>query len=359
MTWLEGLCVRQCRTFAPESCSVECKYWNKNGFPYKLKFMEDVPKNLPWVELGDNARRQYIDAITAFDAWREAVKAALAVRGGMYWKAAGKTDYLIRTSVANAQKSLGPRSEETEAMYASFINRKRGAEERETSLRAAVQEHQRMNRALRVGRVPAIVVDVLNAIDAAGLSEYFTVVGTHSLYAYEAEAGVRFLDAGALATQDIDLLWDTRKRIRFVTTMKQRGASMINVLRKVDPSFTIVEGQTYTAMNKNGFEVDIIRREQAEDDAHPIQLTDAADDFWVVQARNATVLLNAPPFSSVVVSATGRMARMSTVSPVVFASFKHWLAEQASRDPLKRPRDIAQAKLVERLTEEYFPHLAR
>jgi hypothetical protein len=49
---------------------------------------------------------------------------------------------------------------------------------------------------------------VLNAIDAAGLSEYFTAVGTHFLYAYEA-------DAGALATQDIDLLWDTRKRIRF------------------------------------------------------------------------------------------------------------------------------------------------
>lgn len=50
--------------------------------------------------------------------------------------------------------------------------------------------------------------DVSNAIDAAGLPEYFSAVGTHFLDAYPAEAG-------ALATQDIDLPWDTRKCIRF------------------------------------------------------------------------------------------------------------------------------------------------
>lgn len=119
--------------------------------------MEDIPKNRSCAELGDNTRWQYIGAITAFGPWREAVKAALAVRVGICLKAAGKTDYLIRTSVSNAQKSLGPRSEHGGHVRQFRQPQAPGGRTR-TSLRTAVQEHPRMNRALRVGRVPAIVV---------------------------------------------------------------------------------------------------------------------------------------------------------------------------------------------------------
>ena len=38
----------------------------------------------------------------------------------------------------------------------------------------------------------------------------------------------------------------------------------------------------YTAVNKDGFEVDIIRSERMDDDPHPIQMSDEDDDFWVV-----------------------------------------------------------------------------
>jgi|GEM_PF-1424891 len=40
------------------------------------------------------------------------------------------------------------------------------------------------------------------------------------------------------------------------------------------------------------------------------------------------------------------MARVRTVSPIVFVSFKQWLAAQQDRDTLKRGRDQTQAQTV-------------
>lgn len=145
----------------------------------------------PFQDIGDDARRQYIDARAAFEALEAAQTQAAAVRGGMYWKTVNGRDYLIRTSAGNAQKSLGLRTAETEAIQASFAARKMEAETRVKDLRATVQRHQRLNRALYVGRVPAVVVDILNMLHDQGVAEHFTVVGTHAVYAYEAAAGVR------------------------------------------------------------------------------------------------------------------------------------------------------------------------
>ena len=76
-----------------------------------------------------------------------------------------------------------------------------------------------------------------------------------------------------------------------------------------------------------------------------------------MEARRAGVLLDGVKFSAIIVSSTGRMARMNTISPVVFANFKRWMAEQADRDPIKRNRDLLQAELVEELTREYLPNI--
>ena len=105
-------------------------------------------------------------------------------------------------------------------------------------------------------RIDPLVVALLNRLASTQLSEHFRVVGNHALYAYEAAAGVR-LEADALATRDIDLLWDTRKRIIFSTQLDRVDSSMLGVLKKVDPSFRIRQGQKYTAVNKDGFEVDM------------------------------------------------------------------------------------------------------
>lgn len=314
--------------------------------------MSDHP-NL--AEINENARRQYIDAVAAFSAWEAARDKAAQVRGGMFWKECPSGSYLIRTQLDNSQKSLGPRSPETEAMYERFTTRKAELAKRLENLKQALAMHQRLNRALHVGRSPQLLVDILRTLDKAGVAQHFLVVGTHALYAYEAAAGVRF-GAGALATQDVDLLWDTRKRLTFIAQMQGQNLSMLGLLKKVDASFELREDQLCTAVNDQGFEVDIIRREAGELDPHPLRLTDTEGDFWAVQAKNAGVLLSSPTFDAVIVSANGHMARMHTVAPMAFVAFKRWVAEQAERDGLKKSRDRLQADLVEQTAREYLPH---
>lgn len=309
-------------------------------------------------ELEPDAARQYIDARATFLELERSKKSASQFRGGMVWKTVNGSDYLVRTSTTGGQKSLGRQTPETQAMYASFTENKQQAEERVSSLKQAITKHERMNRALRVGRMPTIAVAILQRLAQAGLDTYFRTVGTHALYAYEAAAGIRFASE-ITSTRDIDLLWDTRKRVTFAQRLAKDSPSMLAALQKVDKSFQIIEDQKYTAINKDGFEVDIIRRVATEGDPHPIRLSDAVDDFWVVQAKRAADLLNAAEFSEVVVAQNGTMARMTTIHPGVFVNFKRWMAQEPDRDPLKRRRDALQADAVEWLLQERLPHLQK
>ena len=65
---------------------------------------------------------------------------------------------------------------------------------------------------------------------------------------------------------------------------------MLGVLHKVDPTFRIRTSQKYTAVNKDGFEVVIIRREQVGDDAKLVKLSDNDDDSSVAQATRAATM---------------------------------------------------------------------
>jgi hypothetical protein len=310
------------------------------------------------LELPDDVMRQYIDASAALSAYEEALAESAQVRGGMYWHkgppSAPDHSYLVRTSSTGGEKSLGPRSAETERLYQAFLERKNAAGTRLAGLKEAVAKHKRMNRALRVGRVEPIIVDILNRLAATRIGEHFRVVGTHALYAYEAAAGIRF-NAGTLATRDIDLLWDVRKRVAFSTALRRIDSSMLGVLRKVDPTFRIRDSQKYTAVNKDGFEVDIIRRGLAEDDPHPLRLSDDEDDFWFAQAPRAHELLDSPVFSAVIVASNGDMARMNTLAPSNFVRFKQWMSNLPNREAGKRRRDALQAAAVEQAVREYLP----
>ena len=136
-----------------------------------------------FLDQSENQKRQFIDAETVFLASTQAARAAAEVRGSMFWRDLRGRSTLIRTSASSAQKSLGPRSAETEAMFSSFMARKQAAEDRLKALKAQLETQKRLNRALRVGRVPNVVVDVLNALEGMGVQDHFMVVGTHALYA--------------------------------------------------------------------------------------------------------------------------------------------------------------------------------
>ena len=309
-----------------------------------------------WHELSDLQKKQYIDAESVFTALRDAEKAAQTVRGSMLWRQVSGKTYLIRTNADNSQKSLGPRTDETEAVYEKFMARKKWLSERVTGLRQALQLHQKLNRAHRVGRTPEIVVQILNQLHKSGISEHFLTVGTHALFAYESACGVRFAEE-ATTTQDIDLLMDTQKHLLLASTLEERNESLLSTLQKVDPSFDLRDDQLYTAVNASGFEVDVIRRMARNRDPHPLQVTSAERDFWAVQVGNGAQMASSARFAQMVVSASGHMALMTTLHPLTFSRLKQALANSPTRNPLKKSRDALQAQAVAQLVEEMLPHL--
>lgn len=307
---------------------------------------------MAYIPLPDDAARQTIDAMSL---WQEHARVRHEYQdyaGGMYWKKEGNYEYLVKTKARGRQERIGPRNAETEKVYEEFQRHRGLLEPRLRSLASQLVVAQRLNRAVKAGRVPSIVIDILNAFDAAGLADHFTVVGTHALYAYEAAAGVRIAQQ-TLATQDVDLLWDARKRVRFVGDMQRYGKSVLALLQTVDASFQRKELHNETAINDRGFMVDFLRRmAEPAGDPHPYRFSDADDELWPVQAQRAQVLTEAPRFVHVVIGATGRMAMMQTVAPRVFVEFKRWLAAQPRREALKRRRDVAQAETVQALLDE-------
>lgn len=307
---------------------------------------------MDFIPLSDNAARQVIDSTTIFDEFVRVKARARPYAGGMYWKRQGEYEYLVKTLPDNRQRRVGPRSPETEKIHEEFTVRKRELEARLKSLRAALTDAERLNKALKAGRVPSVVVSVLRTLEDAGLGQHFTVVGTHALYAYETAAGVRIVQ-GALATQDVDLLWDARRRVRFITDLGKLDSSMLGVLQRADATFQRKEGHAETAINAKGFEVDFLRRQPEGDDPHPFRFSDDEGDLWPVQAVRASVLTNAPRFDHVVISATGRMALMRTIAPESFVEFKRWMAAKVPQRPeSKRRRDLRQADIVQALLDE-------
>lgn len=307
-------------------------------------------------ENSENQLRQYVDSTSVYRTLLEARKERKEVRGSMFWRELRGVRYLIRTSAAGAQRTLGADGPDTQAMHDRFMARKSAATERCKALEAKLTEMTKLNKVYQVGRVPGVVVSVLQALEAHGVADQFLTVGTHSLYAYEAACGVR-IASDATATRDIDLLFDTRQQLAFLTTLRRLDTSFIGVLRKADKTFRVRPDQLQTAVNNEGFEVDLICRMAVDADPHPLKMSDAEEDLWAVQVSSGNRLVSGRRFSQTVVSARGDMALMRTVHPLDFIQVKRALAKSSARDPLKARKDALQADVVQQLWQEYLQHL--
>jgi len=316
--------------------------------------------NFSFVELSEEQRRQYVDAERLFLALEAAEEDAWKYRGSLFWREQAGNRYLIHLLPDSRQRSLGRESEALRAKFEHFTQRKPKAEQRVKELRETADTMKRLNRALRVGRTPDIVIDVIHALRKARVVQHFLLVGTNALYAYESAAGVRFPHE-VMATRDADFLFDTRRRAEFVQVMEQRGTSFLELLRKADKTFERHPTDNHTAVNSKGYEVDIIRRfppPELEATEHPLRMTEDEGDLWAMRATTGQQLLSVPKFKQVVIGTSGAMASMITVHPLAFARIKRSLSKQRQRSALKAPKDKLQADMVEELVRQYLPHLA-
>jgi len=317
--------------------------------------------DLQLLELSEDQRRQYIDAEALFKALETAKDEAWRHRGSMFWREQSGRTYLIRLWPDSRQNSLGPDSPELRQTFERFTARKNQIEARVKQLREQAETMKRLNRALRVGRAPDVVVGVLNALKKARVSEHFLLVGTNALYAYEAAAGMRFPHE-VMATRDADFLFDTRRRAEFLEVMSGRGISFLDLLRKVDATFERDATDNHSAVNSKGYSIEVIRRfppPELEASEHPMRMTAAEEDLWAMRASTGQRLLSVPKFSQVIVSTSGAMAIATTVHPLAFARIKRQLSQDPKRNPLKATKDALQADMVEMLVHQFLPQLAQ
>jgi hypothetical protein len=321
-----------------------------NGF--SCKFLKSSFTGKIMRELTDQQRLFLIESEQLLTAWREAFRQKQAHRYGMRWVRAADHDYLVRLRDARGNgQSLGRRSLETEHIYAAFMAAKQRADERFATLSAALRQQARLNRAVRLGRLPTLIGRILHQLDLTGAEPGFTVIGTHALYAYETLAAVQF-SMDLLASSDVDLLYDPRRSLA-LTAEKLEGQGLLGLLRKVDRSFAVLAARPFRAVNQAGFMVDLVIPPEGMAVNRAVRF--AEEDLAAAEVPSLQWLLNSPRVEATVIAADGQPVLMRTPDPRAFALHKAWLSGQPDREPVKKGRDLGQARLTLQLLMEYLP----
>lgn len=278
------------------------------------------------------------------------------VEGSMHWKGIAGREYLYRAYSHGKNHSLGPRSAETESLKVSFDERKATHKARETNLKEQLSLHAAYVRANRLNRFPRTAARVIRALQVQQVP--YRIIGTNALYAFEARAGV-LIEPEHLATADIDVLMDARQGVRIAAQVKPEG--LLSLLKRTDRSFERLSDAAYTfcAANQKGYRVDFITQGNSD----PLHINDFerlldSDDLTPVTIESLKWLVASPHFEAIVFDDRGMPLRLATVDPRAFALHKWFTSQRADRDPVKRQRDAAQARLVASLLHYNLRDLA-
>lgn len=282
-----------------------------------------------------------------FEAWTQADNDARhRFAGSMRWSKRNAKEYLLRKT-GKVEKSLGPRSPGTDTAYQAFISGRADNKTRLQSLTRRLDTLAAVNRALGMGRIPQVAARILRKLNREQLLGHALIVaGTNALYAYEALAGVRF-DSGLTATLDIDLLFDTRARLRLAITDETVPAirNLIGILQQADKSFQLLQPRSFRAVNKDGYMVDLIRP-QHQDELRQTRLNSvfgSEHDIESAPIEGLDYLVNAPRTSAIALDERGYPLHVSVPDPRAFAVHKLWLSKRKDRNAAKKTRDLAQA----------------
>jgi hypothetical protein len=300
-------------------------------------------------------RRQLIDTEQAYDAWRHAkAESKHRFAGSMRWGERNGKEYLLR-KIGKTETSLGLRNRGTEAAYEAFLRGRSENSDRLAGLAERLDKLAPVNVAMGLGRLPSIAARILRACDERGLlGEQLIVVGTNAMFAYEVQAGVQ-IESGLVATGDIDSLYDARRHISLaVTGLATEG--LIGLLKKVDGSFAPVRPRGFSAANRDGYLVDLIRPE-AKDvfrDDLPTALSDLPEDLEGAAIFGLGWLINSPRLDAVAIDERGYPVRLVAIDPRAFALHKAWVSRREDREPLRAVRDMEQAKAAANIATRYL-----
>jgi hypothetical protein len=312
-------------------------------------------------ELNNDQRREAVNSQQRYAAYRDAKADLNSFRGSMIWSVSKSREYLVRSyydkTGIRRQSSLGARAPETEHIKLEYDRGRREAEQRFKDISVVMARQAAVNRAVGLARVPLIGAKIIRALDNTGvLGSGIRVLGTNAIYAYEAAAGIR-IDSGLTATEDIDLLLDSRRELNFFATEDLSERSLLRVLQKVDHSFQ-KSHQTFRAVNRDGYLVDLIKPMRAPPwTADRETIGNDPGDLTAAEIEGLAWHESGPAFEAFAIDDKGEPLRIVATDPRVWAAHKFWLSKRQDRDAIKRRRDEAQARAIAQLVTRYLPHL--
>lgn len=308
-----------------------------------------------FVDLDSLATRNTINAVQTYSGFFQTKSELGNLRGSMYWRTISGQEYLIR-DYGIRQTSLGRRSKETELILDGFNKRKSELSDRYKSLGLTLQQNARACVASYANRVPLLVAKLTRKLSETPVLENRTlIIGTNALFAYESAAAVRFKPS-IMETTDVDVLFDTRKKISIAST-EPKG--IIGLLKSIDPTFEVKDNAPYSAQNKKGFIVDLVQPlPQKSLFSESRSVSTFPDDMSAVEIKGLDWLVSCPKFQAMVIDEKGYPAQMSVPDPRAFSMHKLWLSSQMDREPSKKQRDREQSEAVFRLVQEKLTYLA-
>lgn len=291
----------------------------------------------------DEQSRLLVNLRQRYEAWVVTERARAALPYDLRRKTVGEYEYLylIHDRSGNG-KSLGRMDAAREAEFQAYREQKAELKERGALLSTSLAESAALYRALRLPLLSSDAGPILRECDRRNLlGSHLLVVGTNAIAAYMIEANGFILLPDE--TEDFDLAWVAAEQEDSEQTVWQ-------MLKTVDPTFTINSERDFQARNARAYEVELlVAPSRAEtlsdrDQPRPIPLE---EQEWLLLGR---------PVDQVVGCRDGSPARIVAPDPRWFALHKLWMSEQAKRNPLKRPKDRKQGLALLDAVVEAMPH---
>ncbi len=287
--------------------------------------------------------RALINMRQRYDAWIEAERELYAMPYDLRRKKVGEYEYLYEIFDRSGNgKSLGAWDDEKEVQFEDYKAAKASLKERRDGARDALNESSRIARALRLPMLSADAGPILREADRRSLlGSHLLVVGTNAMAAYAIEAAGTFRDVPD-ETEDFDLAWTADE--------PEDGTQLWDMLKAVDPTFTINTEREFQARNAKAYEVELLVAPSrvatlaGKDRPRPVPLP---EQEWLLPGRRV---------DQVVPCRDGSPARIVAPDPRWFALHKLWLGAQAKRNPLKRRKDTVQGAALLNAVAEAMPH---
>ena len=304
-----------------------------------------------FVEYSDDQRKTYINSEMQYRSYLEKqLRFNKSFRFRMGWNKAQGKEYLFKECLDTKKRiSLGRKNENTIAIYEAFNQQKKALKASLKQSKELLIKNEKINKFAKISRVPNIIVNLFRRINELGLDEKVIIIGTNSLYVYEAYCGV-FIEEEHLATFDIDVFNKRDKKISFALKEKLPQKTLKSILLDVDKSFTKSKEAPYRFVNDEDVVVEIItpisKKELQNDNFSGVMNLELDGTKWIESSKLHKQML---------IGQNGKCAFVTTIAPLEYAVYKKWLAEHERKELIKKQRDLKQSHLVTKLIQEYIP----